>query len=270
MTWTIAGVDAPVETDIELTASTLSLSFEVSESELSTWRDIGDRAGDLAVETGFGGTLRTLARGTGGAVTVTPDSSESPPFAAGEWYVDDFDEAQVAPSRYEVSLGLQRPTNRRGEFPGLSDSDVSAADEGFGVDFGNNFGVADPDLPLYLSLQRGEGLTLGISASQLGQLSRDGGATGATVTVPLLLSDEQAAALADAAGYPDGVVERAVSDGDSRLIDESGGRQTVVVNTRGTVPLADSEWLVLNWSIAWHSYTPERQWRAEIELAETI
>jgi len=255
MSWTIAGNSVEPTPDIELTASTLSLRFEADEADLSTWRNIGDSAGDLAVGTGFGGALRTLARGTGGAVTVTPDSRETPPFAAGEWYVSDFEETQVAPGRYNISLGLQRPTNRRGEFPGLTDTDVSGADEG---------------LPLYLSLQRGEGLTLGISASQLGQLSRDGGATGATVMVPLLLSDEQAAALADAAGYPDGVVERAVPDGDSRLIDESDGRQTVVTNTRGTVPLADSEWLIAGWSIEWHSYTPERQWRAEIELAETI
>jgi len=270
MSWTIAGNSVEPSSDIELTASALSLSFEVDESELSTWRNIGDRAGDLTVGTGFGGALRTLARGTGGAVTVAPDNRETPPFAAGEWYVSDFEETQIAPSRYNISLGLQRPTNRRGEFSGLTDTDVSAADEGFGIDFGINFGAPDPDLPLYLSLQRGEGLTLGISASQLGQLSRDGGATGATVTAPLLLSDEQAAALADAAGFPDGVVERAVPDGDSRLIDESGGRQTIVADTRGTVPLADSEWLILGWSIEWHSHTPERRWRAEIELAETI
>lgn len=284
MTWTIAGVDVPVQTDIELTASTLSLSFEVSESGLSTWRGIGDRAGDLAVETGYGGALRTLGRGSGGTVVVTPDAAETPPVATGEWYVDGFDEEQLAPGRYEVSLNLQRRSNRRDEFA-LDDIDVATIDSGFGVNFGHEFGtpgVVAPGFgrefgrsfgggggsPTSFGLQAGAGVTIRLPDDQLGQIDRGGAPTGAEVTIPLTLSDEQAAALADAAGYPDGVVERSVPDDDSVRVDESGGRQTVVITTRNDVALADGEWLLTDWSIEWHSYSADRRWMAGLELAE--
>ena len=266
MTWKIAGVDVPVQTDIELTASTLSLSFQVSSSELATWRDIGDRAGDLTVETGAGGALRTLGRGSGGTVVVTPGAAESPPVATGEWYVDGFDEEQFAPDRFEVALDFQRPSNRRDEFP-LDDIDVSSADEGFGLNFGEDFGVG-AQLALLLELG-GEGLTLGITERQLGQLDRDGAPTGADVTMPLIFSAEQAAALADAAGYPDGVVEQSVPDDDSVKIDESGGRQTVGIKTRGDIALNDGDWLLTDWSLEWNSHSPGRRWMAELELTET-
>ena len=285
MSWTVAGVDVPVQTDIELTASTLSLSFQVSSSELATWRDIGDRAGDLTVETGAGGALRTLGRGSGGTVVVTPGAAESPPVATGEWYVDEFDEEQVAPDRFEVALDFQRPSNRRDEFP-LDDIDVATMDSGFGVNFGRSFGAPDDPpqgfgrsfgssfgvgggAPLSLALNAGDGVTIRPSDSQLGQLGREGAPTGADVTMPLIFSAEQAAALADAAGYPDGVVEQSVPDDDSVKIDESGGRQTVGIKTRGDIALDDGDWLLTDWSIEWNSHSAGRRWMAELELTKT-
>jgi hypothetical protein len=285
MSWIIAGNSVEPTPEIELTASTLSVAFEIDETDLSTWEALGDRAGDLAVETGFGGAFRTLARGTQGPVTVVPAASESPPIATNDWYVAGFETEQLSPRRHRVSLELQRPANRRDDegfginfgrnfgsgdqFGGLTEDDVSAADQGFGIDFGRDFGAGDPDLPLYLSLQDGEGLTLGVTARQLGQVSREGVATGATVAIPLLLSGEQTAALADAASHPAGVVEQAVPDGESRLVDESGGRQTVTIDTRTTIDLADGDWLLTDWTVSWHSYTTDRRWRVELALAET-
>ena len=266
MTWTVAGVAVPVQADIELTAATLSLSFVVSTSELTTWREVGDRAGDLAVETGAGGALRTIARGTSGTLTVDADAADAPPIATSEWYVDGYSEEQLAPQRYELELDLQRPTNRRDEFT-LDDIDVSSADEGFGLNFGEDFG-AGAQLALLVELG-GEGLTLGITERQLGQLDRDGAPTGADVTMPLLLSVEQAAAVADAAGYPEAVVERTVPDGDSLRVDESGGRQTLGLQTRDDVALDDGNWLLSEWSLERHSYTTGRRWRAELTLAAT-
>lgn len=268
MSWTIAGNSVEPTPDIELTASTLSVAFEIDEADLSTWEALGDRAGDLAVETGFGGAFRTLARGTQGTITVNPAASESPPIATADWHIDGFNADPLGPERYEVSLDLQRPNNRRDEFA-PSASAVTAADQGFGFNFGANFGVGDPELPLYLSLRSGEGLTVGVNQRQLGHVSRDGSPTGAAATATLFLSDEQAAAIVDAAGYPAGVVERAVPDGDSQRIDESDNRQTVGVDTRESVDLTDGDWLLTTWTLSWHSYVPERTWRVELTLTET-
>ena len=266
MSWTIAGVDVPVQTDIELTASTLSVSFQVSSSELSTWREVGDRAGDLAVETGFGGALRTLSRGASGTITVDADAADTPPFATSEWHVAEFDEEQTAPQRHEIELELQRPTNRRDEFADLTDRAVSSGSRGFGRNFGRDFGAGDPDIGAYLALG-GLGLTVAVTSDQIGQIEREGAAPGAHTTLPLVLSAEQAAAIADAAGYPEGVVDEAVADGESRLVDATGGRQTVTLDVRADVALEDGQWLLREWSIEWHSFATERRWRAELTLA---
>lgn len=267
MTWTIAGVDVPVERDIELTAGTLSLSFEVAESELATWEALGDRAGDLAVETGFGGAIRTLARGAGGTVVVDPDAGESPPVAAAEWFISGFNEDQLSPGRYRIELDLRRPSNRRDEFA-LDERDVATLDGGFGNGFGEEFGSGARS-PLGLSLQAGSGVTLRVASDQLGPITRDGQPAGATVSLSLRVSDAQAAALADAAGYPGGVVERAVPDDDSVRVDESGGRQTIILDAQGDIAINSGEWLLVDWNIAWHSHSPDRRWLAELSLAET-
>lgn len=284
MSWTIDGVEVPVETDIELTAETLSLSFEVAGSELATWEALGDRAGDLAVETGFGGAFRTIARGAQETVPVVPAGSETPPFASTDWYIAGFDAEELTPRRYQVSLELQRPANRRDEFD-LDNIDVATLDIGFGVSFGAKFGRpgppdngfgrrfgeafgVSPGALLGLELQGGSGVTLRVASDQLGPITRDGQPAGATVSLSLRVSDAQAAALADAAGYPGGVVERPVPDDDSVRVDESGGRQTIILDPQGDIEINSGEWLLVDWSIAWNSYSAERRWVAELTLAE--
>lgn len=250
MTWTIAGNNVEPTPEIELTASTLSLSFEVPEPDLATWETIGDRAGDLTIETGFGGAFRTLARGEQVDVIVDPAASESPPIATSDWYVDGFSAEQLSPQRHEVSLDLQRPQNRRDEFS-LSNADVQTA--------------AGPPT-LSLSLQNGAGLLVELGPDQVGQHNRDGSPAGAQIDLPLLVSPEQAAAVVDAAGFPAGVSERTIPDGDSTLVDESGGRQTVGVTSAAGVPLADGDFLIVDWGLERAGFDTRRRFALSLGL----
>lgn len=269
MTWTIDGVDAPVQSDLELTATTLSISFEAGRGGIGPWRDIGDRAGDIQRESGFGGTFRTLSRGTASTVSVTPSTEFVPPLASGDWLVAGFSEQTVAPERFEVTLELARPSNRQDEIA-LTEQETTEATEGFGFNFGVNFGAGDPDVVAQLSLRDGAGLTLKLVERQVGQSGREGTPADAAVTLPLLLSDEQAAALIDAAGYPAGVNRRPVSDGDNQIVDSSPGtRQTVDATFDDAISLASGTWLLDEWTLAWYNFDTTRRWLADLTLIQS-
>jgi len=250
--WSLAGTEIPVKrSGLTLTAESITLSFDVDADNLGTWRAIGDRAGRLDTETGFGGAFQTFARGSDGTVTVTPASVSSPPFAFGSFFVSSYRESHYAPKKTVVEFELARQTNRRDEFSGISATDVQTA----------------PGAPtLTLGLRDGSGLSLEFGPDQVGQLSRDGSPAGPSIEVPLLVSPAQAAAVADAAGFPGGVVERAVPDGDSIIVDESGGRQTAVVSAADDVPLADGDYAIAGWTIERYRFDERRRFRLALTL----
>lgn len=226
--------------DIEATPQTTTLTFEAARSEIETWRQF-DAAGDQTVEEGFGGAFRAIDRGGRGAVGARASLQDVRPFKPQQRYlIADYSESQLAADRFEISLTLQRVTNRQQAFPTVDESgdwEIEAGDS-----------------------------TIGLEAGQVGRIDSDGESGGRRVTLPLLVSDKQAAALLDALGYPAGVVKRAVPDGPDQLFDETDGDQTIVLDVPGAASIDSGAWLVTGWSLSWHSHDGGDRWRFEMEL----
>lgn len=288
MPWTVGGIDVDAQADLELTASTLSLSAIVPDADLGPWRTLGERAGDLDVQTAYGGQFRAFGRGEASTITVSPPADQSPPFATSEWYVSAFDVEAVAADRSEVRVDLQRPTPRDDAFAIADEALVPsqsglgrnfgtdfggatrvAGDAGFGNDFGVDFGVGDVDLAVSIGLRGGDAGSLGLEARQVGRATESEAATGTEYELPVMLTDEQAAAFADAAGTPAAIVDRSIPDGDSFAVDSSGGRQTVVVDVQsdGLGPPSGT-WGVADWQLTEQQPTGTRRWRASLSLRE--
>ena len=229
--------------EIEADAETLSLSFQVQRDQLPTWRQF-DRAGDVNVDEGFAGAFRAIGRDGDDDVEVRTAFNRLRPFIPSTSYrVAGYSETQLSPTRFELALELQRVTNRGEGFPELSQTGAWEVD-----------------------LQHG---TVGLSERQVGQIDREGAPPGAEVALEVLVSDDQAAALLDNLGYPAGVVERTVPDGDSVRVDETGGRQTVMLSAPAEAALASGDWFVTDWTLSFNAYSEERQWAIELALAET-
>lgn len=232
-------------TDIEVGPQTISLTTDVSESNIDAFREFADRAGDLDTESGFGGSFRTLNRGTGDTVEVIPGVESSPPVAQTDMFVASYSESQLSPVRFEVDIELQRLANR---------------DD-----------ATDPD-----TLQTGDewaitldtGATIGLSGRQVAPPERDGSPSGASVGLEIIVSSDQAAAILDRIGYPAGVVERSVPDGDDQLVDESGGRQTIAIDAPPDAAIDSGEWLVRGWGLSFNAFDEPRRWRLSLSLGE--
>ena len=230
--------------EIEADADTLSLSFQVQRDQLPTWRQF-DRADDVDVEEGFGGAFRAIGRDGRDDVEVRIPFTRLRPFEpAVDYRVTGYQEEQQSTDLFEIELDLHRVTNRTEAFPALEQS---------GDDW-------------TLSLAHG---TIALANEQVGQLDREGDTPGASVTLPLILSDEQAAALLDSVGYPAGVVVESVPDGPDQRVDETGGRQTIDLDAPAEAMIDAGEWFVIDWSLEWWSFSEDREWRVELTLAES-
>ncbi|SNZ18191.1 hypothetical protein SAMN06269185_3287 [Natronoarchaeum philippinense] len=226
----------------ELTAKRLSLSFEVTRDNLDYWRQY-DRTGDLSITTGYGGSFDVVDRaGRAGAVEAVPPTDYQPPFDRADYYVNSYEESQLAADRFEISLTLQRTENRETSF--------QMADEA-GEDWLLEFGVA----------------TVALENEQVRRSSAGGSRTGMRVTLPLMLTDDQAAAVAESAAYPDAVVERSVPDGEDFVEDTSGGNQTVTITPPASAEMDTGDYAIQSWRLSFGRFG-EARWSVELELRE--
>mgnify|MGYP000291896600 CR=1 FL=1 len=226
---------------VSLDASTLSLSVTVLRNQIGRWRQF-DRAGDLSIEQGFGGRFEAVDQGGRvRAPTIEPPADRSPPFRTGEWYVNAYDEEQVAVDRYQVSLTLQRLEPRLDERTPPSETGTWTLDLATG--------------------------SLGLAPEQVGQVSQSGTTAGGEWTLPLSLSDAEAAAIVDVCGVPDAVVSREVPGGEDVVDDTSpSGRQTVTLSPPAAASIPGGDYAVEDWQLAWDSYG-RRPWSVELTLA---
>ena len=245
--WRLGGVGLRVTRDLDADAETLSVSAPIPSADREQVRELGDRAGDTDTEEGFAGAFRAFDRGGRDAIDLKPPETDPLPFpAATPVFVAAFDEAESAPGRVDAEFELQRVTNR---------------DDATDID-----GTIATGDDWTLSLDHA---TIALSERQVGQIDREGDTPGATVTLPLILSDEQAAALLDSVGYPAGVVVESVPDGPDQRVDETGGRQTVGLDGPAEAMIDAGEWFVIDWSLEKWSFSEDREWLVELTLAES-
>jgi len=227
----IDGRTATVARDsLTLTPDTMSIGFAVQgSSAIDAWRAY-DRAGDLSVETGFGGAFRVIDRaGRSGTVAVQPPPWASPPLDSFDGFVQSYGEEQRGPDVWAIDLTIVRTSNRATPFSTISESDAWE-----------------------IVTQRG---TIGLAGRHVGVSSQSGTSAGGDWTLRLALSDSQAAAWADACSHPDGVSEEAVSDGPNALVDDApNSRQTVTLSVPSDATIPGGDHLVQDWTLSPRSY----------------
>lgn len=239
--WWIGGRMVKARADFTLSPKTLSLSFETDRAGVDFWRQY-DRAGDVQVKAGFAGQFEVVDRGNRDPITVEPPFGQQPPFDIADYYVNSYQETQAAADRFEISMTLQRTGNR---------SDV--------------FGAADETGGFWtFEFDRG---TIALEEAQVRQASGSGTTAGRSVTLPIVVDDQQAATIVDTAGFPDAVVDRSVPDGKNFVEDSSGGRQTVTIDAPASASLDSGTYLIQGWRLSFAGYQDDR-WRVELELAE--
>jgi len=239
--WQIDQKRISPSTDIETGPQSLSLSFEVGGDAIDKWRAY-DRAGDLTTDSGFAGSFRALDRSGQSSVEVRSSFDDMRPFEPSlDYFVAGYSESQIAPNRYEVSLDLQRPRNRGQAFPAIDES-------------GGEW-VIETDRS-----------TLALAGRQVGTIDSEGSTTGPRRQLALVVSDEQASALVDDLGYPDGISTRTVPDGEDILVDDNGSQSITLTAPEGA-DIDGGEWLVPGWSLSFNTFDDARRWRVEVTLA---
>jgi hypothetical protein len=240
----IDGRTATVARDsLTLTPDTVSIGFVARGSNaIDAWRTY-DRAGDLSVETGFGGAFRVIDRaGRSGTVAVQPPPWASPPLDSVDGFVQSYGEEQRAPDVWEIDLTIVRASNRGTPFSTVSESGAWE-----------------------IVTQRG---TIGLAGRHIGVSSQSGTSAGGDWTLRLALSDSQAAAWADACSHPDGVSEETVSDGSNYLVDDSpNSRQTVTLSVPPGATIPGGDHLVQDWTLSPRSYG-DHPWQLDATIWE--
>jgi hypothetical protein len=234
------GFDA---TDLQISPSSLEVSLNVSDDEIDTLRQF-DRTGDFSVISQFGGGFRV--EGDGGAQTLTldPPTAWKPPVPQTEAFIQSYNEQQISPVRFEVSLSLQLPENRTPQFGTVN----------------NSGGV------LEISTFRGD---ISLSASEISQIAQSGSTVGGTIDLSIRVTTEEAAALADSLGFPDGIVQREVSDGQDLIQDTSpDNRQTVDITADPDAKIDSETFAVTNWTLS-RVRRGEPKWLFDLQLIET-
>jgi len=244
ISWTIDGDTALVGERVSLTARRLDVTFETARSDIDRWRRL-DRTGDYAVTSGYGGRYRVVDdSGRPAPVVVEPPSELSPPLKSrSEWFVSTFEESQIAADRYEVSLGLQRHTNRSGVF--AAPSEVATA--------GWHLDTADGGLDL--------------EGEQVRRTSGSGSTSGGVDSLAVRVTGAEAVAVVDTAGYPGGVVMREVADGRDYPVDTTpGGVQSVQLRSPAVSAFVDGRYAIRSWTLT-REGEGRRPWRLDLSLA---
>lgn len=234
MTWTIDG-DALTVRDVTATHRTMSLTATVL--DVAPWRQY-DRVGDYQVPVASDGDYRAIDRSGGTTVSVSPAASDSPPFDAFDAFVASYEETQVAPDRSELSLTLQRASNR-------------------------DRSVTDPAGTGAWTLELSQG-RLGLDEDQVLLSSVQGTTVDGEWTLPVLLDAGQAEVVLASLSHVDAVAERPVPDAADQLVDATtDDRNTLSIDapTRATLP--SGEYIARGITLS--QYT-ESRWRADLSL----
>lgn len=243
-------------------SETISFEFEITSDSLSAVRAF-DRSGDVSVTSGFGGVFFVDDESSDSSIRLIPGDADYPAVdKSAEWYVDDYSETQISPARYTVELVCRRKSNRDETVNRLVETGWSSDGWGDG-----GWGGTAPDLKIELSYGN-----LALDEQDIGQIERDGSPVAGSSTLPLLVSAAQLGALADSVGYPNGVVERTIPDGDDRIVDESDAdRQTVSITTRSGVDLDpdDGDYIVRGWSAEFYSYEISHRFQIDLTIHST-
>jgi len=238
--WRI-GDDIFRPTGVEATPQTTRVSLSVPADEIDIWRGY-EQSGDLTTNTGFGGAFRSFSRDSDGSISVRPAFAQLQPFQPEfDYQVSAYDETQVAPNRFEVSLTLQRSQNRGEAFQELSQT----GDWEFDLAHG----------------------TIGLANDKVSQADRSGAAAGATISLRLRVTGEQAGALLDSLGSPGAITTRNIPDGDNVRVDELDGGQSVTILSPSDSVIDDETYAVPDWALAYD--TPgESPWLFDMTLAK--
>jgi len=245
MAWTIDGTAVTVDREsLELSATTLSLSFDVNRSDLGSWRAY-DRAGDVALEEGYAGRFRAQDGGNAAEVTVSPDTADQPPVDEFTGFVLGYEEEQLSPDRVRVSLEIQRKRNRGRQFSTVSES---ATDDNVSVELDDS--------------------ELALGQDAVAQTAAEGSPATRSHEIQLSLDGAQAGALADDGDRPGAVIERSITDEANTLVDESDGRQTILLSMGLDVDsvLPSGRYLVREWGLTKQSYSTTA-WLASLSAA---
>jgi hypothetical protein len=242
--WRLDGQPLPAVSEWSATPQTVSVSFETEGETLDRWREY-DRAGDVSVENGYGGSYRTLDRGgRADPVVLQPPPWFAPPLTRVTGYINSYSEEPQGPARTQISLTVQRLSNRK--------ETTTNVDESKG------------DWQL-----RTVNGTLALDADQVAPSPASGTTTGRQSTMTITVGAEQAATLANALAYPAGVTEREIKNGQNIVVDESPDeRQTVLIASPRQAELRSGEYPVTSWSIEPAGFDDRRRFRIELELAK--
>jgi len=284
MPWTIDG--AAVTADgVSLTPRSLSVSFTVEATDISTWRAY-DTSGDYSRIGQYGGDWRLVDDADRASqTTISPPAAFKPPLDDVTGYVQSYTESQVAPDRIQVDIGVERDGARRDVYPAPAEGDLivpSGETESIAAGERESYLAADIDGTLDLdgTLVIGEAPTawtistthgqLALTERQVSPAEQRGSTTGGQWAVTLGLTDQQAGAIADAAGIPDAVVDRDVPSGSDTTVDTSpDDRQTITIDAPARAALPSGDYLVADWSLTTRGWTPDRRWTIELTLQET-
>lgn len=249
MSWSLDGIALESVTDIRMTATSLSFTASVARRTAERLRDF-DQTGNAELQVASGGRFRTLPRGDQ-VVSVSPPAELSPPIADPvEGVVTEFGEEQLATDRLSVSVTVQRLEPR----PQL----VAPVDEVTRTD-----AQSASDLEtVYLATAQSE-----LRLDHVGLTDRSGDPADGALSLTAILSDTQAAAIADDARFASAVVGRAVPDAGDTLRDTTDGAHTVRLNAPPEAPVAAGEYVLREWEIA--SYAPGERIRWELSATVT-
>lgn len=242
--WRLNGTPIDAVDDLTVTATTVSLGFEVRREDIRQWRDL-ERAGDISVESGYGGTFRAFDRGgRSSPVVLRPPAWLSPPLTRVEGYVSSYEEEQISADRARVAITIQRTTNRKSTSTVVNES---------GGDW---------------QIQLSDG-TVALDVDQVSPTPGTGTTAGRESTLTAVVNDTQAATLLNNLNRPDGVVERELDGAENKIIDESPKKQqTVNIVSPVDAVLGSGEYPVSDWSVEKAGFAKDRRWRIELTLAK--
>ena len=111
--WLVDGIETPVGRDWTLSHDTLTLPIRATDETIDTYREY-DRAGDFNRVEGFAGTWFVQDRADRDATTIEPPDTLKPAVATDEYLPQAYQEEQLAPDEWRVTLTLVR-TEPRGD-----------------------------------------------------------------------------------------------------------------------------------------------------------
>lgn len=250
MSWTLDGVSLGDVRDVTITATSVSVSARVARSAVEPLRDF-DQTGNAELVRGAGGQFRTRPRGDQ-IVTLSPRAELSPPVVDPvEGVVVSFDETQVATDVFDVSVEVQR-LEPRSQLVAPVDQ-VTRTDAQSASDLET----------VYLATAQSE-----LQLDHVGLTERAGDPADGALSLTAILSDTQAAAIADDARFASAVVSRTIPDAGDELFDTTGGQHTVRLNAPPGAPVDAGEYALREWQLA--SYAPAEGIRWALSATVTL